>query len=222
MPVEGLTLNEALESEDAQKKLLGLSVFDRLRWAKEQGELLFTTSAGDTSQAVLRTWYAIEGAFPKAYFTNHGLYPKQRWDNLWHIMDMGVPVEILGNGYTPEEVSLEYGAIHTNQESDEYERWVDERKHGPLNEVLATLDPAPTIWIQGKTNWRRPNIVEENNGLAQFYPFIDMTKDDLKIFIEEIGGRVYPESVDVSKSPHNGNECDNSLKVGFFKGELRM
>ncbi|MCB9358370.1 hypothetical protein H6503_00405 [Candidatus Woesearchaeota archaeon] len=210
-------LEEVLQNEEAYKAIVSLSVFDRARWAIAQGKLLMTTAANETSEAIPTLWHSVSGKYPKMYFTNHGLYPEQRWNNLYNMMEKGMDIEILNLGYTEKDVEREYGKVWLSQEGEEFEKWRREQKHAPLNEKLAGMEDKPIMWVQGITDWREDRIIKRYNGLVQFYPFVDMTKSQLKELITEMGGTIYGKSDDVAKSPHTKLECGNRQSIGMFE-----
>ncbi|MFT4303440.1 MAG: hypothetical protein ACMXYG_02670 [Candidatus Woesearchaeota archaeon] len=214
--IELPTLEIVLADKIAYNEIASLNVYDRARWATMQGELLMTTAANETSEAIPRLWFIVNNKYPKMYFTNHGLYPQRRWDNLYSMLEKGMNIEILNLGYTEKDVEKEYGRIWETQQGPDFDRWRKEQKHGHLNYVLSKMNVKPVLWIQGITDWREDKIVKKYNGLAQFYPFVDMTKEQLKQLMSEWQAEIYPASEDVAKSPHTKLECGNRESVGMF------
>lgn len=189
-----------------------LTPIQRIRsaYAAFAGELLLTTSGGETSAAMPHLVACALGSkdFPLV-FVDHGFYTSATYRMIDYFRASGYRLKVYRSALTPGEVERDYSGW-SDPHSPLFSAVVSQIKHAPLNRAFAEL--VPKAWIRGimrHQTWERQAAepVQYKNGIYQVHPILDWSRETVLAYLAEHDLPINQDHWDPTKGRDQRGEC---------------
>ena len=168
--------------EELNKKYLPLTPEERIREIyKDFNKVLFTSSFGTTAIYLLHLFHKVKPE-EKIYFLdttyhfNETITYKEELTKLWNLNVVDIKPEEWKNKFTLDDKTW----------STDPDLCCSINKVEPMEKIKADYE----VWVSGlmgSQNTHRENlkIVEQKENIIKFYPIIDKTEEDTKLYMKE-------------------------------------
>jgi phosphoadenosine phosphosulfate reductase len=183
----------------------------RIRAAYEafDGDLILTTSGGETSAALPHLVGSQIGMDFPLVFVDHGFYTSGTYRMIEYFRSAGYDLRIYRSPITPGDVERDYFGW-SDPRSPLFSTVVRQIKHGPLNTAFRDLHPR--AWLRGIMRFETPereqaDFVQYKNGVYQIHPILDWTRAQILQYLADHDLPRNEDHWDPTKGRDQTGEC---------------